>query len=216
MIGQEPIIGSKVDAGPSQLIVTIAGQTPQTHTLTNQSLTLGRQEGNDIVIPSQLVSRNHARLEKTSGGYKLTMSSEAKNPILFEGRELEGSRVLRHGDIFRIGSLDPGMMVTMTYNAPSEALLSGWLVCGVVPWTVLSVVTRGSAGLPLLPLSMFAAVVAGLLVPILGATGTTGLWFSFVAALLVPGALLAIRRFALAAPQPASSDVPSHAPRSVE
>ena len=121
MIGQEPIVGSKVDAGPSQLIVTIAGQTPQTHTLTSQSLTLGRQEGNDIVIPSQLVSRNHARLEKVSGGYKLTMSSEAKNPILFEGRELEGSRVLRHGDIFRIGSLDPGMMVTMTYNAPSEA-----------------------------------------------------------------------------------------------
>jgi ABC-type multidrug transport system ATPase subunit/predicted component of type VI protein secretion system len=122
MVGEEPMPISKVDAGPSQLIVTIAGQTPQTHTLTGQSLTIGRQDGNSIVIPSQLVSRSHARLEKVNGGYKLTMSPEAKNPILFEGRELEGSRVLHHGDILRIGSLDPGMMVTMTYNAPSEAM----------------------------------------------------------------------------------------------
>jgi len=121
MIGQEPMIGSKVNAGPSQLIVTIAGENPQTHTLTGQSLTIGRQDGNNIVIPSQLVSRDHARLEKVNGGYKLTKSPEAKNPILFEGRELEGARVLRHGDIFRIGSLDPGMMVTMIYNAPSQA-----------------------------------------------------------------------------------------------
>jgi len=121
MIGMEPMMASKVDSGPIQLVVAIAGQPPQTHTLTAQSLTLGRQEGSDIVIPSQLVSRNHATLEKVTGGYKLSMSSEAKNPILFEGRELEGSRLLRHGDILRIGSLDPGMMVTITYNAPSLA-----------------------------------------------------------------------------------------------
>ncbi|MCI0611204.1 MAG: FHA domain-containing protein [Anaerolineae bacterium] len=119
-IGVEPV-ASQIDAGPHQLIVAIAGENPQTHTLTSQSLTIGRADGNDIVIPSQLVSRQHAQLQKVNGGYKLTVSSEAKNPILFEGRELDRSRVLRHGDIFRIGSLDPGMMVTMTYNAPNEA-----------------------------------------------------------------------------------------------
>jgi ABC transport system ATP-binding/permease protein len=120
VIGEEPL-PSRVDAGPPQLVVAIAGESPKTHTLTGQTLTIGRQEGNDIVIPSQLVSRNHARLEKVNGGYKLTMSLEAKNPILFEGRDLEGPRELRHGDIFRIGSLDPGMMVTLTYNVPGEA-----------------------------------------------------------------------------------------------
>ncbi len=120
VIGEMPVV-SQIDAGPPQLVVAIAGESPQTYLLTGQSLTIGRQEGNDIVITSPLVSRNHARLDKVDGGYKLTMSPEAKNHILFEGRDLEGSHILRHGDILRIGSLDPGMMVTMTYNAPSEA-----------------------------------------------------------------------------------------------
>jgi hypothetical protein len=79
-------------------------------------------ETNDIVIPSQIVSSKHARLEQVNGGgYKLIVVPEAKNPVQFEGRPIEGSHILRHGDMLRIGSLDPGVMVTMTYNAPSEA-----------------------------------------------------------------------------------------------
>ncbi|HSD84692.1 MAG TPA: FHA domain-containing protein, partial [Anaerolineae bacterium] len=119
MIGEEPV-ASQVEAGPPQLIVSIAGENPRTHALSRQSLTIGRVEGNDIIVPSPIVSRQHARLEKANGGYRLIVSPEAKNPILFEGRELEGPRVLRHGDILRIGSLDPGMMVTLTYNVPGE------------------------------------------------------------------------------------------------
>ncbi len=120
MIGEMPDI-SQIEARPPQLIVTIAGEEPRTHTLTSESLTIGRLDGNDIVIPSQLVSRHHARLERVKNGYQLAVSPEAKNPILFEGRELQETHLLRHGDILRIGSLDPGMMVTMTYHAPSEA-----------------------------------------------------------------------------------------------
>ncbi len=119
-IGAEPM-PSLVNASPPQLIVTIAGEDPKTYTLTNQSLTLGRVAGNDIVIPSQIVSGRHAQLEKVNGGYKLQMVPEAKNPIVVGGRPLDGSQILHHGDILRIGGLDPGMMVTMTYNAPSEA-----------------------------------------------------------------------------------------------
>jgi pSer/pThr/pTyr-binding forkhead associated (FHA) protein len=120
MIGEEPM-PSQVDAGPPQLVVAIAGENPKTHTLKSQRLTIGRLDGNDIVIPSQIVSGQHARLEKENGRYKLIVLPEARNPVLFEGRPVDGSRVLRHGDILRIGSLDPGMMVTITYNAPSEA-----------------------------------------------------------------------------------------------
>lgn len=121
-IGEEPILPkSGINAGPPQLIVTVAGENEQTHTLSKQVITIGRVEANDIVVPSQIVSSRHARLEKVDGGYKLTMLPEARNPVLFEGRPLEGSRLLRHGDILRIGSLDPGMMVTMTYSVPGEA-----------------------------------------------------------------------------------------------
>jgi len=119
-IGEEPLPSIET-AGPPELSVVIAGEDPKTYKLTASSYSLGRHESNDIVIPSQIVSGKHAHLEKAGNGYKVTMLPEAKNPILVEGRPLEGSRVLHHGDILRIGSLDPGVMVTMTYNAPSEA-----------------------------------------------------------------------------------------------
>ena len=110
-----------VETAPPQLLVTVAGGSPQTHILTRPTLTIGRVEENDIVISSQIVSRQHARLEQINGGYKLVVVPDAKNPVLFEGRPLEGSRVLHHGDTLRIGSLDPGMMVTIVYEAPGEA-----------------------------------------------------------------------------------------------
>ncbi|MBC7878676.1 MAG: FHA domain-containing protein [Anaerolineales bacterium] len=120
VFGMEAVKQSEASE-PPQLVIAVAGGSSQTHTLTRPNLTIGRVEDNDIVVPSQVVSRQHARLEAANGGYKLVVAPEAKNPILFEGRPLEGSRVLHHGDMFRIGSLDPGMMVTLTYNAPSEA-----------------------------------------------------------------------------------------------
>lgn len=119
-IGEELPI--PVKAGPRQLIVTIAGENPRNHSLSRTAITIGRLEDNNIVIPSPIVSGRHARLEQASGGgYKLTVLPEAKNPVLFEGRPLEGSRVLRHGDLLRIGSQDPGVMVTLMYEAPAEA-----------------------------------------------------------------------------------------------
>jgi hypothetical protein len=93
------------------------------------------------------------------------------------------------------------------------------MVCGVLPWLVLSIVTRGDAGLAWLPVSMLVAVLAAMLVPILGATGITGLWFSFVAAVAGPAALLAVRRFSLGASREVARSRAAdhaHSPESVE
>ncbi len=70
----------------------------------------------------------------------------------------------------------------------------GWLALGFVPWLVLSVFTRGHAGLRYLPLSMGAGVVGGLAVPILFRDDGLGLILSFVVALVLPTLLLAIPR----------------------
>ena len=119
-IGEEPIILAA--AGPRKLIVTVAGELPKSYPLTRSALTIGRLEDNDIVIPSPIISGKHARLEAASGGgYTLVVLPEARNPVLCEGRAIEGSRVLRHGDVLRIGGQDPGVMVTLNYEAPSEA-----------------------------------------------------------------------------------------------
>lgn len=88
--------------------------------------------------------------------------------------------------------------------------LSGWLICGFIPWLALSVATRGEAGLAYLPLSMFAGAVAGLAVPVLGADGWSGIWLSFLSALTVPGVLLAARRFSLRAPGHTPIPTPEH------
>ncbi len=120
MIGEMPDV-SQLNLAPPQLVVTIAGENAKTYTLTAETLSIGRSDGNDIVIPSQIVSRQHAQLHKVNGGYKLVLSSEAKNPFLHEGRPLEPEYILRHGDILRIDSVDPGMMVTLNYNAPGQA-----------------------------------------------------------------------------------------------
>ncbi len=119
-IGDEPMISAA--AGPRKLIVTVAGEPPKSYNLTRSALSIGRLEDNDIVISSPIVSGKHARLEAASGGgYMLAVLSDARNPVLCEGRAVEGSRMLRHGDVLRIGGQDPGVMVTLTYEAPSEA-----------------------------------------------------------------------------------------------
>ncbi|MFN8424907.1 MAG: FHA domain-containing protein [Anaerolineales bacterium] len=119
-IGNEPSIPIKT--GPRQLIVTIAGENPKNYSLSRSSYSIGRLEDNDIVVASPIVSGRHARIEQASGGgYKLTVLPEARNPVFVEGRPLEGARMLKHGDVLRIGGQDPGVMVTLTYEAPAEA-----------------------------------------------------------------------------------------------
>lgn len=86
------------------------------------------------------------------------------------------------------------MLFTLIFVA---LFIVGWSLCGLVPWVVNSALTRGNAGIGYLPLSIFTANVAGAAVPVLGANDARGLWLSFAAAVLVPTALLVIRRFAL-------------------
>ena len=120
MIGQELPVSQKPT--PPQFIVAIAGQALKTYTLDKTRVTIGRADDNEIVIDSRIVSRHHAYLERVQAGYFLTVVPEAGNPVLFDGRPLIASRKLQHGDMLRIGSLDPGMMVTMNYIDLSQAI----------------------------------------------------------------------------------------------
>ena len=109
---------------PAQFQVAVAGAPPQTYTLDKAHLNIGRADDNDIVISSRIVSRHHAVLERVDGGYQIKPSPQAGNPVLFEGRPLFGVQRLHHQDKLRIGGLDPGSLVTMTYLSPREAVAS--------------------------------------------------------------------------------------------
>jgi ABC transport system ATP-binding/permease protein len=119
LIGEEPL--APIPSDPPQLSITIAGGKPVTYTLTQAEVNIGRASDNQIVIDSRIVSRHHARLLRVEAGYQLLVIPEAGNPLLLEGRPVVGTRLLRHGDILRIGSLDPGTLVTLVYRQPEHA-----------------------------------------------------------------------------------------------
>ena len=119
MLGDDVVIPGAGSSTP-HLSVTVAGSQTTVVALTKDVLTIGRADENDIVVQSKIVSRYHARLERIGDRYQLVPSPEAGNPILFEGRPLQETKVLRHEDKFRIGSLDPGSMVTFSYELPAD------------------------------------------------------------------------------------------------
>lgn len=77
--------------------------------------------------------------------------------------------------------------------------VAGWVIAAAIPWLVLSIATRGQAGLANLPICVAAGVVAALAVPLLGKDDAAGLVLSFVLAALASTAVLAARRFSMRA-----------------
>ncbi|MEZ4749371.1 MAG: FHA domain-containing protein [Bdellovibrionota bacterium] len=67
-----------------------------------QSLTIGRSDDNDIVIPSNSVSRNHALVEIHEGGQVTIRDNGSKNGILVNGNLVRESS-LANGDIVQVG-----------------------------------------------------------------------------------------------------------------
>jgi ABC-type multidrug transport system ATPase subunit len=105
---------------PPNLLVTIAGQETRTYTLSKDRITLGRADDNDIVVPSPIISRHHATFEKTSLGYDIVIAPGALNTLTCQGRPVTDRQALSPADILRIDSEQPGLMVSMTYQAPSQ------------------------------------------------------------------------------------------------
>ena len=106
---------------PPKLLVTIAGQETKTYTLTKPRLTLGRADDNDIVVNSPIVSRHHAALEKTFSGYEIHILPNVINTLTVQGCPVTDRQLLNNADVMRIDSEIPGLMVSMTFQDPSQA-----------------------------------------------------------------------------------------------
>ena len=106
--------------GAPELMVSVAGGGSQTHPLIKALITIGRDEGNDIVIPSNIVSRHHASLEKTDQGYCLIVQPGNTNETYLDGQLVTSPCSLQHNNVVRIGSQEAGLMVTLAYLAPVE------------------------------------------------------------------------------------------------
>jgi pSer/pThr/pTyr-binding forkhead associated (FHA) protein len=71
------------------------------YTVPVTGLSIGREIGCDIVVPSPNVSRMHAQIAPTGDGYLLTDVST--NGLLVNGTRVKGTRVLGSGDVITIG-----------------------------------------------------------------------------------------------------------------
>lgn len=67
----------------------------------DDGITIGREVGNDVVIPSSEVSRKHAEVVPMPGGYHLTDLST--NGLFVNGARVEQMQVLGRGDVIKVG-----------------------------------------------------------------------------------------------------------------
>ncbi|HEU4799695.1 MAG TPA: FHA domain-containing protein [Gemmatimonadales bacterium] len=72
------------------------------YTLDEGALVFGREAGADVVVPSTEVSRRHAELHPTADGVMLLDTSV--NGTFVNGARVSGQRLLRHGDVVRVGT----------------------------------------------------------------------------------------------------------------
>jgi ABC transport system ATP-binding/permease protein len=112
-------------AQPPVLVISTGSGEARTVRLEGESLRLGRTPDNDLVISSPIVSARHALLKRVPAGYLLRVEPGATNPIYYNGRPVQGEHLLHDGDLLRIGSQDPEVMVTLSYHSPAEAAQRG-------------------------------------------------------------------------------------------
>ena len=68
----------------------------------NGTMTVGRENGSDIVIPHPTVSRNHGRIDLVDGSYVFT-DAASRNGTRVNGKAVEGEATLPDGARLRIG-----------------------------------------------------------------------------------------------------------------
>lgn len=102
---------------------------------------IGRMEGNDVVLPDPLVSRHHAVIRWTTGGYELE-DLGAPNGTFVEGQRVTGRVGLAPDNLVRLGNTEMVFQVlsadAATYDASATANVnpttqSGFVVRPALP-----------------------------------------------------------------------------------
>ena len=79
--------------------------------------TVGRSAGNDLALPSQTVSRNHAELRFANGDLTI-VDLESLNGTRVNGNAVESTAVARIGDVIEFGSVVLRLLDTEESQAP--------------------------------------------------------------------------------------------------
>ncbi len=126
--------------------------------IVSANMKIGRTEENDVVVPSNSVSKHHAAIERSEEGYYVIRDLGSKNGIQVNGRPVESVQ-LSHRDLIQIGDFafrfqDPSssrenqLVEAQGLNAPTPVVHSRnrrpmlyfilAIVVGVSCWILLS------------------------------------------------------------------------------
>lgn len=124
------MIGSQDQAGPDALVVLFSRDATllaRRYALGSASVvTVGRNAKNTIVVPSDSVSRSHARFERRADGWWV-LDSDSAHGTFVNGKQVQGA-LLRCGDQVKIGdtifklvdAADDGRRIVETSDVPSS------------------------------------------------------------------------------------------------
>jgi pSer/pThr/pTyr-binding forkhead associated (FHA) protein len=114
-IVEETIVAS-AQVLPSQpkLIVVLADGSQEVITLSSERLTIGRDIGNDLVIPDKSVSRRHAEVFSRLGRWRVRNLSH-KNPVRVQGKAVSETK-LANGDVIHLGEIS----ITFSSQRPED------------------------------------------------------------------------------------------------
>ncbi|MBN1947644.1 MAG: FHA domain-containing protein [Bradymonadales bacterium] len=84
------------------------------------SFSIGRNEGNDILLPSRSVSRHHARVF-TEAGHVYIEDLNSSNGVVVDGRRIMGITELGPGSQIRVGDF---LLLFKTRKGPQDSILT--------------------------------------------------------------------------------------------
>lgn len=108
-----------------QLVITWPDGTQQTHVLKGDVIRVGRDDkNNDIAIPTEFssISRKHFEIQREGSSFRV-VDLKSLNRVVLNGKLLEGSAILKDGDLIQIGSAEMGQNIRITFQTGAEALL---------------------------------------------------------------------------------------------
>jgi hypothetical protein len=99
---------------------------PADYLFEQERLTIGRGTGNDLTLPDQKVSKQHAELRQENGQYLLT-DLGSKNRTYLHGEALEAGQAhaLQSGDVFTVGDFRIEFIMLFMPSAEQTVLVGG-------------------------------------------------------------------------------------------
>ncbi len=87
-----------------QLVVQSGAEPGRTYDITaSQKIRMGRQSGNDVVVPDEQVSRRHAEIEERNGGL-IVSDLGSSNGTFVNGTRIASPQSLQPGDTVQVGT----------------------------------------------------------------------------------------------------------------